>query len=241
MVEPGGEYCAGVLEQMRQRGGSKPWIELDRHVVVDDDVNLMGPQHVLHLLARGGDDLRRMGPSRVLGDGARVDAGHIEDVLEQPRQSRRLGQDQVALLQTLGVGQLGPLEVARRDADGRQRRPQVVAERRQQRRLQLLALAGRARRLSAAPGSARAPPRSRQRRRAYRAYRLPPAARLPPGRQSAWSRPGAGRGGYRGRSPRWSGGRRRFERRHRTRERSEPPHTRWTAGAWSSATGSPPA
>ena len=75
------------------------------------------------------------------GDRAGVDAGHLEDVLEQPRQPLDFRQDQVALLEPFVGGQRRRLDVARGDADGRERRPQVVPERREQRGLQLLALA----------------------------------------------------------------------------------------------------
>ena len=63
-------------------------------------------------------------------------------------QPLHFGQDQIALLAPVGVRQPRGLQVARRDADGRQRRAQVVGERRQQRRFQLFVAARNLRRLA---------------------------------------------------------------------------------------------
>ena len=127
------------------------------------------------------------------GDRAGVDARHLEDVLEQARQPVDLGEDQVALLAPLLL--VGPrgLEVARRDPDRGQRRPQIVAERGEQRRLQRLALAREIGRLALVE-ELRPLDRDRgeagdgvERRRLRSAGRRPPAGRSA-GRRAAAAR-----------------------------------------------------
>ena len=140
MAEPGGAYCAAFSSRCASavavsRGSSRTGTS--GSTVHVQRVRL---QRVLHLVARRRDDLRRMRPSRLGGDRAGIDPRHLEDVLEQPRQPFDFGQNQVALLQPLVGGQRRRLDVGRGDANRRERRAQIVAERRQQRRLQLLAL-----------------------------------------------------------------------------------------------------
>jgi hypothetical protein len=94
---------------------------------------------VIHLIAGRRDDLGRVRPSRLAGHGAGVDPRHLEDVLKQPVETFHFGLDQLALVEAVGVAQRSGLQIGRRHADRRERRAQVVAQRRQQRRLQLLA------------------------------------------------------------------------------------------------------
>ena len=92
---------------------------------------------------------------------------------------------------SLASGDSRRLQVGGGDANRGQRRPQIVAERGQQRRLQLLALAGRAPRPCAPRETARARCRWPRRRPAHRGCRPPPAARRRPAGRSAGCRPAA--------------------------------------------------
>ena len=145
---PGG----GIARRSRARGDSAAAVSRGssrtRHPpCIVRDVQSMAGERVRHLLPRRGDELRRIDPSRGAGDGAGVDARHLENVLEQARQPLDLGEHQIALLAPLVLAQPRRLQIARGDADRGQRRPQVVAERGEERRLQLLALARELRRL----------------------------------------------------------------------------------------------
>ena len=130
----------GVLQQVGERRGGQPRIEPHRHVRIDLRPQLVPAQRVLDLVARRGDDLGRMRPPRFGGDGAGIDARHLEDILEQPGQALDLGQDQIALFPAVLGRQRRRLEFAGGDADRGERRPQIVSERGEQRGLQLLAL-----------------------------------------------------------------------------------------------------
>ena len=101
-------------------------------------------------------------------------------------------ENQVALLAALGSREPRRLQVAGRDADRGQRRSQIVAERGEQRRLQLFALARDLGRLTLVEKLARVRSRSRRRRRERRAClaRSRPPGRAPAGRP-AWCRAAA--------------------------------------------------
>ena len=91
----------GVLEQMGERRRRQPRIQPHGEVGVDGDVHLVSLKRVLDLIARRRDDLGGMRPPRFGGHGAGVDARHLEEVLEQPRQSLDFRQYQVALLEAV--------------------------------------------------------------------------------------------------------------------------------------------
>jgi hypothetical protein len=101
----------------------------------------MSGQCVLNLLVRRRDDLRGMGPARFGLHGPFVDADHFEHVIEESRQPLHFGHHEVGLLLSIGLGEPRPSQVSGSDPDCGERRTQVVANRREQRRLQLLALA----------------------------------------------------------------------------------------------------
>ena len=69
-------------------------------------------------------------------DRGRVDARHVEDVLEQARQPVELGDGRAGLRATL-VGRQVAAQVLDGHPDDGQRCPEVVAQRRQQRRRQI--------------------------------------------------------------------------------------------------------
>ena len=225
----------GVLQQMRQRRGGQPRIEPHRHV----GSMRRRPACAAAACARPGrapprrsptdapsatrwrPRRRRCAPSRgcsgTAGSGAR------------PRTRIR------SLCSRSSVGrQRRRLDIAGRDANGRERRAQIVAERRQQRRLQLLALARQLAALRSSRNCARSiaiattpasvssvPPR--------------PAGRPRRAGRSAWCRRAAAPAGRRGRRRPSSGGRRRSGRRRRTRASSGRRRTPWSADARSSA------
>ena len=112
------------------------------------DLHGMRTQRVVHLIARSCDDLRWMRPEDSAAIVPGIDARHLEDVLKQPRQALDFRKNHVALFQPILRRQLRSLEIARRDADGRQRRAEVVAERRKQGGFQLFALTGELRALA---------------------------------------------------------------------------------------------
>jgi hypothetical protein len=57
----------------------------------------------LDLVTRRLDDLRRVHPSEIRGDGARIDPGHFQNVLKEPVQPLDLRENQVTLLASIGV------------------------------------------------------------------------------------------------------------------------------------------
>jgi len=131
----------GVLEQMGQGRGGQPRIDPHRHIGIERKVDVAALQGLLDVIACGGHDLGGMCPPRLGGNRPGVDARHLEDVLEQARQPLDFRPDHLALLEPLLTGQFGLTEIARCHPNRGQRRPQIVAQRRQQGRLELLALA----------------------------------------------------------------------------------------------------
>ena len=83
-----------------------------------------------------------MDPAGRVSHGSGLDARHLEDVLEQSRQTLDLGQHEVGLLIALDVRQPRRVQIVGRDPDRRQRCAEIVRQRRQQRRLELGAALG---------------------------------------------------------------------------------------------------
>ena len=147
MVEPGGAYWAAFSSRCASavavnRGSSRTGTSgstLTRPYVAAGLVDLV---------ARRGDDLRRMRPAVSVAI-APVSIRAISRMFWKSRVSRwTSARIRSALLQPVVGGQPRGLDVGRGDADRGERRAQIVAERRQQRRFQLLALAGQLRRLA---------------------------------------------------------------------------------------------
>ena len=88
---------------MCERRGGQARVEPDERVGIGDRFEMMPAHGVLDLLARGVDDLRGVNPFRLGRHRAGVDARHVEDVFEQPRETLDLGEDDVALLAPVGV------------------------------------------------------------------------------------------------------------------------------------------
>ena len=165
-------------------------IETDQMIGVGVELHSMLAERVLDLIAGRFEDFRRVHPADIRGDRPRIDARHFQDVLEQTIQSLDFRQNQVALLAAIGIVQPRRLKIAGRDADGGQRRSQIVTERCEQRRLELLALPRQFSRLAlfeklrALHGDGRHPGQRIERRRLDRLVRQSPAAR-PPWRRTA--------------------------------------------------------
>ena len=133
-VVPRSKFAVAIAERAKKLAASAPQldpgpgIELGpleprisdraieyRHVRVDPHFNLVVLKCLLNLIARGGDDLRLMCPARFRCDRTRIDPGHLQQILEQPRQAFDFRQDQVALLDTVDVFEPRRLDVAGRD------------------------------------------------------------------------------------------------------------------------------
>ena len=95
---------------------------------------------MLDATAGGIDDLGRRNPSGIVRHRPRVDARHLQNVLKETREPIDFGDDQLALFAALLFIRPRRLQVIGGDANGRQWRAQVMAERRQERGLQLFAL-----------------------------------------------------------------------------------------------------
>ena len=90
-----------VLEQVRQRRGGQARIEPHQPIDVDRDVDACAAQRLLDLARAPPRRSPTARTQRVLGDRRRLDARHLEDVLEQAGQPIDLGEDQLALLAPL--------------------------------------------------------------------------------------------------------------------------------------------
>ena len=99
-------------------------------------LQVMIAQRVFNATLRGFDNLERVHPLPLGRDGARVDASHLENDVEQALQPLHFGEDDVRLLAALRYGEPRRVQIAGGDANGRQRRSQIVRQRRQQRRFQ---------------------------------------------------------------------------------------------------------
>ena len=196
MVEPGGEYCAAFSStwasaEAVRRGSSRTGTSGSTLTV--DAVLAQG---VLDLVARGRDDL-----GRVRRDAPRWPRRRRRDAPSRGCSgtaacSRSTSARMRSLCSRALVGSVrrAGLQVGGGDADGRQRRPQVVAERGQQRRLQLLALPGQLAGLALLEELRPLDRRWRRRRRARRACRARRAGPPRPAGRSAWCRRAAAPG-----------------------------------------------
>jgi hypothetical protein len=90
-----------------------------------------------HLLPRRLDDVGRRHPLELRLHGRRLDARHVDDVLEEPRQPVQLRAHDLHLFLPLRRRQTRRLQISHRDGDRRERRLHVVAERRNERRFRL--------------------------------------------------------------------------------------------------------
>ena len=136
-----GGVLRGVLEQVRERGRGQPGIESHRMSGSIDDVDRVVTS-VCSTCSRAAATISEGWAQRIRWHRAGVDPRHLEDVLEQARQPLGFCEDQIALLAPLARRQAPAPEVAGGDANRRQRRAQVVRQRGEERRLQLLARAG---------------------------------------------------------------------------------------------------
>src|SRR5262249_23623361 len=87
------------------------------------------------------DDVGWRGPLALRADAARFDAGHVQDLLEQPVQSLELAHGEPGLLLALWLRQRRVQDVAQGHADSRERSAEIVTERTEQCRRQLGTLA----------------------------------------------------------------------------------------------------
>ena len=239
---PAGAVLGGVLQQVRQRRGGQTRIEPHRHIRVDVHVQRVPLQR----RARPGRAPRRRSPTDASSAIRRRSPPASMRAISRMFWNSRVRRSTSARIRSLCSSRSSAvsarrLDVARRDTNGRERRAQIVSQRREQRRLQLLALARQLGRLAlfeklraldgdrhdAAERVERARPRSAGRRR--RAGRW------------VWCRPAAARAGSCDRRPPSSGGRRRSGRRRRTRARSAPSQRPWRAARVSSAIVTAPA
>ena len=90
-----------VLEQVRQgdRGDSR--IDFDLGLLVGIHAQGMSVEGVPHLRGGGVDDVGRRHPLRLEVNGGRVDACHVENVLEQSRQAIQFDERGTGLLLAL--------------------------------------------------------------------------------------------------------------------------------------------
>lgn len=109
------------LEQPRRIGRRNPVA-----FVFDGDKQPIGDFMIgrsrLDLASGGFDDLRRMHPAKLVRHGSRLDAGPLEDVLEQSGQTIDLARDEGGLFAALARRQPRRVQVVGRDPDRRERR-----------------------------------------------------------------------------------------------------------------------
>ena len=126
---------------MRQRRRRQARIEPDEPIGFDRQLDASVRRSACSTGSRAASTISDGATQRMSSrDRAGVDARHLQNVLEQARQPIDFGEDQLALLAPLLLVRPRRLQVARGDADGGQRRSQVVAERGEERGFQLLAL-----------------------------------------------------------------------------------------------------
>ncbi len=148
-VDPGRRVLGGVLEQVGERRRGQPRIQPHRaHPCSIATVDLV-PGSVCSTWSRAAATIS---DGCVQRDSVAMAPASIRaissDVLEQPGQPLDLRQDELALSGAVLGREPGRHDVARGDADGGQRRSKIVSERRQQRGLELLALARQLARLA---------------------------------------------------------------------------------------------
>ena len=122
-----------VLEHVRQGDGREAGIDLHLTVGVGLDAQRVSLERVPDVRAGRIDDIGGRDPLLVHSDGGRVDARHVEDVLEQPREAVQFDAGRARLFPAF-VGRQLAAEVFDRGLDRRQRRAQIVAQRGEQRR-----------------------------------------------------------------------------------------------------------
>ena len=184
-LEPDGEYCAAfsstcAIAEAVRRGSSRTG-----RVGIDCTSSSVPLQGVVDLVARGRDDLRRVRPAGSVGT-APASIRAISRMFSNSRVSRSTSVRIRSLCsRRSSARQPRRLDVAGGDANRRQRRAQVVPQRRQQGGLQVLAwrVSSAALRSSRnAPARWRSPPPPPARR----ACRLRSAGRSRPAGRWAW-------------------------------------------------------
>ena len=121
---------------MRQGDGGDAGIDLDFGLGVGIHLQRMAVQRVPDVSGCRIDDVGRRHPLALDVNRRRVDARHVEDVLEETIQPVQL-HDGGACLSGVFAGRQMTAQVLDRDANRRERRLQVVAERREQRRREI--------------------------------------------------------------------------------------------------------
>jgi hypothetical protein len=96
-----GRILRRVLEHMRQGDGRELGIDLRFTIGVGFDAQRVAVERMPHVRAGGVDHIGGRHPLLVHADGGGVDARHVEDVLEQPREPVQLGAGGSRLLETV--------------------------------------------------------------------------------------------------------------------------------------------
>ena len=132
----------GVLEHVRQRRRGQPRIDAHRLVTADGDVHGMPPQRPADLIACGGRRFPTDGSGAAALATPPASIRAISRMFSNSRSRRSTSTWMTSVCSARSPGDSAAAQVGSGDANRGERRPQVVAERRQQRRLQLLALPG---------------------------------------------------------------------------------------------------
>ena len=132
----------GVLQQVRQRGRGQPRIEPHRHVVARSSTVTWCPASVCSTWSRAAATISDGWVHRDSVATAPASMRAISRMFWNSRVSRSTSVRMRSLCSARPRREPGRHDVAGGDADGGQRRAQIVPERRQQRGLQLFALPG---------------------------------------------------------------------------------------------------
>ena len=123
----GRRIAGGVLEQVRQGDRSDSWIDIDLGLGVRVHLQWMAVESVPDVGRGRIDDVGGRDPLAFDVDRRRVDARHVEDVLEETVQPVQLS-DGGAGLGRVFAGRQMTAQVLDRHADRRERRLEIVTE-----------------------------------------------------------------------------------------------------------------